>query len=332
MPDTVNVEVSKEQAAEMKKSQQSSRLTGKVKGQGPQKVSGPWTIYLFNWLVSFPLVFSDLLCLSGFTWTAAEPRICHCFFLLWSHWSWWWAHFPEPSTALERRVKNKHMSTWRKVLLFVVMKKRVLLLFLVTCCSYSNQHWRCVEAPCVRVNEHGDVATAEKTGTILRCVWSLILHNEGEAGKVLVCVCLPVQKATKEHGQLWSNDGHHWRSNQVGCREDAIDDGHTVETRTDWGGGGVRNKCRLIHTHENKIQENMTMWESLEIHEKWGNGLHEQHRCGWAFFTVTYLFPLNFPSSIYRSKQLQHLRNEWIYSQRFPLFMWKHSRSCLLKS
>lgn len=30
-----------------------------------------------------------------------------------------------------------------------------------TCCSYSNQHRRCIEAPGVGVNEHGDVATVE---------------------------------------------------------------------------------------------------------------------------------------------------------------------------
>lgn len=28
-----------------------------------------------------------------------------------------------------------------------------------TCCSYSNKHRRCIEAPSVGVNEHGDVAT-----------------------------------------------------------------------------------------------------------------------------------------------------------------------------
>lgn len=41
---------------------------------------------------------------------------------------------------------------------------------------------------------------------------------------------LPVEEAAEEHGELRSDDGHHRRGDEVGGREDAVDDGHAADT------------------------------------------------------------------------------------------------------
>lgn len=44
-------------------------------------------------------------------------------------------------------------------------------------------------------------------------------------------VQVPVQKPAEEHGELGPDDRHHRRGDEVGCRENAIDDGHAARGR-----------------------------------------------------------------------------------------------------
>lgn len=60
---------------------------------------------------------------------------------------------------------------------------------------------------------------------------TLELAWKQQSRSLLVSDGSPVQKPTKKHGQLRSNDSHHWRGDQVGCRENSIDDGHAASDR-----------------------------------------------------------------------------------------------------
>lgn len=48
-------------------------------------------------------------------------------------------------------------------------------------------------------------------------------------------VQVPVQKPAEEHGELGPDDRHHRRGDEVGCRENAIDDGHAARGRAQSG-------------------------------------------------------------------------------------------------
>lgn len=53
--------------------------------------------------------------------------------------------------------------------------------------------------------------------------------------RVDACVQVPVQKPAEEHGELGPDDRHHRRGDEVGCRENAIDDSHAARGRAQSG-------------------------------------------------------------------------------------------------